>query len=150
MAKAYDVPADILISRLADMLKSENIGKPDWASYVKTGSHAVRPPQDREWWYKRCASVFRKIYLHGPIGVNDLRIDYGGSKAVGYAFSHHRDAGGAVIRNAIQELEKLGYVEKVQGKGRVVSHQGMKKLDRLASDILDELAVQNPILKIYS
>lgn len=150
MAKAYDVPADILISRLADMLKSENIGKPDWASYVKTGSHAVRPPQDREWWYKRCASVFRKIYLHGPIGVNDLRIDYGGSKAVGYAFSHHRDAGGAIIRNAIQELEKLGYVEKVQGKGRVVSHQGMKKLDRLASDILDELAVQNPILKIYS
>jgi len=150
MAKAYDVPADILISRLADMLKSENIGKPDWASYVKTGSHAVRPPQDREWWYKRCASVFRKIYLHGPIGVNDLRIDYGGSKAVGYAFSHHRDAGGAVIRNAIQELEKLGYVEKVQGKGRVVTHQGMKKLDRLASDILDELAVQNPILKIYS
>lgn len=150
MAKAYDVPADVLISRLADMLKSENIGKPDWASYVKTGSHAVRPPQDREWWYKRCASVFRKIYLHGPIGVNDLRIDYGGSKAVGYAFSHHRDAGGAIIRNAIHELEKLGYVEKVQGKGRVVSHQGMKKLDRLASDILDELAVQNPILKIYS
>lgn len=150
MAKAYDVPADVLISRLADMLKSENIGKPDWASYVKTGSHAVRPPQDREWWYKRCASVFRKIYLHGPIGVNDLRIDYGGSKAVGYAFSHHRDAGGAIIRNAIHELEKLGYVEKVQGKGRVVTHQGMKKLDRLASDILDELAVQNPILKIYS
>lgn len=150
MAKAYDVPADVLISRLADMLKSENIGRPDWASYVKTGSHAVRPPQDREWWYKRCASVFRKIYLHGPIGVNDLRIDYGGSKAVGYAFSHHRDAGGAIIRNAIHELEKLGYVEKVQGKGRVVTHQGMKKLDRLASDILDELAVQNPILKIYS
>jgi small subunit ribosomal protein S19e len=150
MAKAYDVPADILISRLAATLKSENIGKPEWASYVKTGSHAVRPPQDREWWYTRCASVFRKIYLHGPIGVNDLRIDYGGNKAVGYAFSHHRDAGGAIIRNAIQELEKLGYVEKVQGKGRVVTHAGMKKLDRLASEILDELAVQNPLLKIYS
>jgi small subunit ribosomal protein S19e len=41
-------------------------------------------------------------------------------------------------------------VEKVQGKGRVVTHQGMKKLDRLASDILDEMAAQNPILKIYS
>jgi small subunit ribosomal protein S19e len=150
MAKAYDVPADILISRLAAILKSENIGKPEWTLYVKTGSHAVRPPQDKEWWYTRCASVFRKIYLHGPIGVNDLRIDYGGNKAVGYAFSHHRDSGGAIIRNAIQELEKLGYVEKVQGKGRVVTHAGMKKLDRLASEILDELAVQNPLLKIYS
>ena len=82
MAKVYDVPADIFISRLAAALKSENIGKPDWASYVKTGSHAVRPPQDRDWWYTRCASVFRKIYLHGPIGVNDMRIDYGGNKAV--------------------------------------------------------------------
>lgn len=150
MAKVYDVPADVFISRLAAILKSENIGKPEWVSYVKTGSHAVRPPQDREWWYARCASVFRKIYLHGPIGVNDLRVDYGGSKAVGYAFSHHRDAGGAIIRNAIQELEKLGYVEKVQGKGRVVTHAGMKKLDRLASEILDELATQNPLLKIYS
>lgn len=150
MAKAYDVPADVLISRLADVLKNENIERPDWAAYVKTGSHVQRPPQDKEWWYTRCASVFRKIYLHGPIGINDLRIEYGGSKAVGYALSHHRDAGGSVIRHAIQGLEKLGYVEKVEGKGRVVSHQGMKKLDRLASDILSEMAVQNPILKIYS
>jgi small subunit ribosomal protein S19e len=150
MAKAYDVPADILISRLADMLKSENIGKPDWAMYVKTGSHKQRPPHDKEWWYKRCASVFRKIYIHGPIGINDLRIDYGGSKARGYALSHHRDAGGAIVRNAIHELEKLGYVEKVERKGRVVTHNGMKKLDRLASEILDELAASNPTLKIYS
>ena len=150
MAKAYDVPADVLISRLADILKSENIVKPDWAAYVKTGSHKQRPPQEKEWWYTRCASVFRKIYIHGPIGINDLRIEYGGSKAVGYALSHHRDAGGVIIRNALHELEKLGYVEKVQGKGRVVTHQRMKKLDRLASDILEEMAVLNPILKIYS
>jgi len=150
MAKAYDVPADILIAKLAEILKSENIGKPEWATFVKTGSHAQRPPHEKDWWYTRCASVLRKIYLHGPVGINDLRAEYGGSKAVGYAFSHHRDAGGAIIRNAIHELEKLGYVEKVAGKGRVISHQGMKKLDRLASDILDELAVQNPLLKIYS
>jgi len=150
MAKAYDVPADILISRLAAMLKSENIGRPEWTMFVKTGSHADRPPHDKDWWYTRCASIFRKIYLHGPVGVNDLRAEYGGSKAVGYAFSHHRDSGGAIIRNAMHELEKLGYIEKAAGKGRVISHQGMKKLDRLASDILDELAVQNPLLKIYS
>jgi small subunit ribosomal protein S19e len=150
MAKAYDVPADILISRLAEILKNESIAKPDWTMYVKTGSHKQRPPQDKDWWYKRCASVFRKIYIHGPIGINDLRIDYGGSKAVGYALSHHRDAGGAIIRHAIHELEKLGYVEKVEKKGRVVTHAGMKKLDRLASEILDELAAQNPTLKIYS
>lgn len=150
MAKVYDVPADILITRLAQILKSENIAKPEWTNFVKTGSHVQRPPHEKDWWYTRCASVFRKIYLHGPIGIKDLRSEYGGSKAVGYAFSHHRDAGGAIIRHAIHELEKLGYVEKVAGKGRVVSHQGMKKLDRLASEIIDELAAQNPILKVYS
>lgn len=150
MAKAYDVPADVLLSRLADILKSENIGKPEWTMFVKTGSHADRPPQNKEWWYTRCASILRKLYLHGPVGINDLRIMYGGAKSVGYGGAHHRDAGGSIIRHAIQELEKLGYVEKVAGKGRVVSHQGMKKIDRLASDILDELAVKNPMLKIYS
>ena len=30
-----------------------------------------------------------------------------------------RSAGGAIIRNAIQGLEKLGYLEKVEKKGRV-------------------------------
>lgn len=150
MAKAFDVPADILISRLADILKAENIGRPEWTMYSKTSSHRQRPPHEREWWYKRCASIFRKIYLHGPIGINDLRTEYGGAKAVGYALPHHRDAGGSIIRNAIHELEKLGYVEKVEKKGRVISHAGMKKLDRLASEILDELAQQNPTLKIYS
>ncbi|HET8720244.1 MAG TPA: 30S ribosomal protein S19e [Candidatus Nitrosotenuis sp.] len=150
MAKAYDVPADILIARLADVLKNESIAKPDWAMYVKTGSHKQRPPHEKDWWYTRCASVFRKIYIHGPIGINDLRIYYGGPKAVGYALPHHRDSGGAIIRNAIHELERLGYVEKVEKKGRVVSHAGMKKLDRLASEILEQMAVQNPELKIYS
>lgn len=150
MAKAYDVPADIFISKLAEILKNENIAKPEWASFVKTGSHRQRPPQDKNWWYTRCASIFRKIYLHGPIGINELRAEYGGSKAVGYALSHHRDAGGSIIRNAIHELEKLGYIEQVQGKGRVVTHKGMKKLDVLASEILEELAQKNPALKIYS
>jgi len=47
-------------------------------------------------------------------------------------------------------LEKLGYVEKVEKKGRVISKQGMQKLDRLATEILKELIVENPQLKIYT
>ena len=49
-----------------------------------------------------------------------LRKDYGGGKPRGYGAHHHRDASGAIIRNAIHGLEKLGYVEKVEKKGRVV------------------------------
>ena len=63
--------------------------------------------------------------------------------------SHHRDASGAIVRNAIYGLEKLGYLEKIEKKGRVVSKNGMQKLDRLATEILNELILERPELKIY-
>ena len=150
MAKVYDVPADVFIKRLSEILKNEDIPAPSWIPFVKTGAHADKPPQNRDWWHTRCASIFRKIYLHGPIGINDLRNDYGGGKPSGYGAAHHKDAGGAIIRNAIHGLEKLGYVEKVEKKGRVVTKQGMQKLDRLATEILSELIPENPQLKVYS
>ena len=37
MAKVYDVPADVLIERLANILKNEDISAPSWAPFVKTG-----------------------------------------------------------------------------------------------------------------
>jgi len=150
MAKVHDVPADVLISKLTDILKNEDIPAPIWTSFVKTGSQADRPPHEKDWWYTRCASILRKIYLHGPIGINDLRKEFGGGKPVGYGAAHHRDAGGAIIRNAIHGLEKLGYVEKVEKKGRVVTKQGMQKLDHLATEILKELIAENQQLKVYS
>ena len=150
MAKVFDVPSDVLIGRLADILKNEDIPAPSWIPFVKTGAHADKPPQDREWWYARCASLMRKIYLNGPIGINELRNVYGGGRPSGYGAAHHKDASGAIIRNAIQGLEKLGYVEKIEKKGRVVSKQGMQKLDRLATEILKEMIVEKPELKIYT
>ena len=150
MAKVYDVPADLLITQLAEILKKEDIPAPSWTPYVKTGSHADRPPQKSDWWYTRCASILRKVYVHGPIGIDDLRKMYGGGKPVSYGAAHHRESGGAIIRKAVQGLEKLGYVEKVAGKGRVSSKQGMQKLDRLATEILLKLSSETPQLKVYS
>jgi len=150
MAKVYDVPSDALINRLADILKNEDIPAPSWVPFVKTGVHADKPPQNGEWWYTRCASLLRKIYLRGPIGIQELCKVYGGGKPSGYGAAHHRKAGGAIIRNSIHGLEKLGYVEKVEKKGRVVSKQGMQKLDKLATEILKELINENPQLKVYS
>ena len=151
MAKVYDVPADILISKLAEVLKNEDIQTPSWVPFVKTGSHADKPPQKPDWWYTRCASILRKIYLHGPLSVNDLRTMYGdGKRNMYYGARHHKDASGAVIRNAIHGLEKLGYLEKVEKKGSVLTRQGMQKLDKLSTEILHELIKVTPKLKIYS
>src|SRR2546428_14175103 len=107
MAKAYDVPADLLINKLSEILKSEDITPPNWIPFVKTGSHAQKPPQQSDWYYTRCASLLRKIYLHGPIGIQDLRTMHGGTKAVGYGGAPHRDVGVAIIRTAMLKLQKL-------------------------------------------
>ena len=150
MAKVYDVPADDFIGKLAEILKTEDMPTPSWISFVKTGAHAIKPPQNSGWWHIRCASILRKIYLNGPISVNRLRTIYGGGKAVGYGAAHHKDASGAIIRNAIHGLEKLGYVQKAEKKGRMVTKQGMQKLDKLATAILSEMISKEPRLKIYS
>ena len=151
MAKVYDVPADELISRLTNVLKNEEIPAPNWAMFVKTGAHADKPPQKSDLWYTRCASILRKIYLRGPLTVNDLRTIYSdGKRKMYYGARHHKDASGAVIRNAIHGLEKLGYLEKVEKKGSVISRQGMQKLDKLSTEILNELIKAKPKLKIYS
>tara|TARA_Y100000590_G_C15444152_1_gene910046 strand:+ start:138 stop:593 length:456 start_codon:yes stop_codon:yes gene_type:complete len=151
MAKVYDVPANVLISKLAEVLKTEDIPAPSWSLFVKTGAHADKPPQQSDWWHTRCASILRKIYLHGPISVNDLRTMYGdGKRNMYYGARHHKDASGAIIRNAIHGLEKLGYVEKVEKKGRVLSRQGMQKLDKMSTEILNEMIQKTPKLKIYS
>jgi len=149
MAKVYDVPADILVNRLSEILKKEDITVPEWTPFVKTGTHADKPPQNSDWWYVRCASILRKIYLHGPVSVNDLRSMYGGGRPVGYGAAHHKDASGAIIRNAIHALDKLGLVQNIEKKGRILSKQGTQKLDRLATEILSELIAKKPHLSIY-
>ena len=150
MAKVFDVPADDLISKLSDQLKKDKkINPPAWASYVKTGTHTEKIPQNRDWWYTRCASLVRKVYLHGPIGISDLKSYYGGRKRIGYNLDHHKDAGGAIIRNALQQLEASGYVEK-KSKGRSISSEGMKRVDRLATEIFKEISKLNKDLERYA
>lgn len=150
MAKAYDVPANNLIDRLTEQLKREKkIEPPGWSAFVKTGAHVEKIPQNKDWWYARCASLLRKVYIHGPIGVSELRSEYGGRKQAGYSLAHHRDAGGAIIRKALQQLEGAGYVIK-KGKGRLISEDGMKKIDRLATEIYREIIKATPELQRYA
>jgi small subunit ribosomal protein S19e len=152
MVTVHDVPQDLLIKRLAEELRRRypQVSPPAWAIYAKTGSHAERPPQDKDWWYTRCASLLRKIYLHGPIGVGDLRIMYGGRKRVGYFPAHHRDSGGSSVRKAIQQLEASGLVTKLNKKGRILTSEGRALLDRLSTEIFEDLIKTNPSLARYS
>ena len=150
MEKSYDVPAEELIEKMTEQIKKEKkIQPPDWAAFVKTGVHAERIPQNKDWWYTRCASLIRKVYIHGPIGVSELRSEYGGRKQIGYNLSHHRNAGGAIIRKALQQLQQAGYIVNKR-KGRLISEEGMKKVDRIATELYDEIVKNSPGLQRYA
>ncbi len=150
MPTVYDVPQDLLINRLADHLKHvSQVAPPSWAPYAKTGSHAERQPVQKDWWFVRCASLLRKIYVHGPVGLSQLESDYGGRKSVGYFNAHHRDAGGSAIRKAIRQLEGADLVAKQGNKGRILTPKGVSLLDKKSSEILKELAKTRPEIARY-
>ena len=151
MTTAYDVPADVLIDRLSGYLK-ENIREiqpPEWSGYVKTGSQAERVPQNPDWWYVRSASILRKIYMNGPVGVSRLRKEYGGRKRRGVRPAHFAKAGGNIIRTILQQLEQAGLSQKDGIKGRVVSGKGRSLLDAMSTQIKRDLDRERPELQNY-
>lgn len=150
MTTAHEVPQELLISKLSDHLKHvSQVSQPHWTAFSKTGSHVSRQPTEKDWWYTRCASLLRKIYIHGPIGLSDLESDYGGRKEIGYYVGHHRDAGGSAIRKAIQQLEAAGLVAKQGRRGRILTGKGVSLVDRQSTEILKELAKARPELVRY-
>jgi small subunit ribosomal protein S19e len=150
MTTVYDVPQQQLIAKVADHLRRvSQVSPPNWSAYSKTGSHTQRQPTERDWWYTRCASLLRKIYVHGPIGLTQLESDYGGRKEIGYFVGHHRDAGGSAVRKAIQQLESAGFVAKQGKKGRILTGKAVSLLDRQSNEILKELASTRPELAKY-
>ncbi len=135
MVSAADVDANVLIERLAEVLKKEeSIAPPEWAKFVKTGVHKERVPEQKDWWYIRAASVMRKLYFR-PYGVSRLRRVYGGRKNRGYKPEKYYPGSGNIVRKILQQLEKAGYAEKTP-KGRVLSSKGRALLDKLAKELV--------------
>ncbi len=141
MPTVHDVPADLFIERLSKYLKSSipEVRPPEWSAYVKTGVHREMAPQNPDWWYIRSASMLRKLYVRGPLGVSRLRKLYGGRKRRGVAPAHFRRGGGAIARRILQQLEAAGLVTKTGLKGRSISPKGRSLLDALSTQIKKEL-----------
>jgi len=136
MVSIYDVDPTELIKKAAEKLKeNENIKPPVWADFVKTGRHKERPPAEKGWWYIRAAAVLRSVYKLGPIGVSKLRSKYGGVERRGMQPEHFFKGSGSIIRKVLQQLEKAGYIQKVEKgvkKGRIITPKGKSLLDKTA------------------
>ncbi len=147
MVSVYDVPAGELVNKLAEKLKDvKEIQPPEWARFVKTGPHKERIPQQADWWYVRAASVLRRVYVDGPVGVGRLRTWYGGRKNFGHSPEHHVDAGGAIIRKVLQQLEAAGFIKKDKA-GRVIAPKGQSLLEKTASEIAPKRKAEKKVEK---
>lgn len=135
MSNINEADSTMLISKVAEKLKSMNVHAPGYVSYVKTGPGKERVPSDPNFWYVRCASVLRQTYLNGPIGISRLRIRYGTRKRHVVHKHHSYRSGGSAIKDAFDALEKLGYVKKGK-RGRTITPQGRSFLDKTAGEVL--------------
>jgi len=150
MTHPADVPTSALLPRLATELKNRQaVVPPPWASFAKTGVHKQRAPTQPDWWYLRSASVLRKIYVRGDIGIVRLSAEYGGKRDRGSAPYHARSGSRAVLREIVQQLEKSGLLQPYKTRGRRVSPAGMKLLDSVSRDLLTELSKTRPELAKY-
>lgn len=132
------VPAEKFNEKLAEELKKiPEFEMPSWASYVKTSVARERPPQEEEFWHKRAASILRQIYIRGVVGVNRLKLRYGGKKNRGAKPEKFRKGSGKIIRTILQQAEKVGFVEKVEGKkkGRQLTKKGLEFLNKVAEGV---------------
>ena len=151
MVTLYDVPADALIEALADRLE-DRLDQPDWVEFTKAGPDRELPPQQEDFWYVRTASLLRKVADNGPIGVERLATEYGGSKRGSnrYRVSPPEHVAGSkkIIRVALQQLEDEGFVETAKGEGRRVTAEGRGFLDDVAGEVLSDL--DRPELERYA
>ncbi len=151
MTTPHDVPASKFIDRLARYLREnvDEIQPLPWSTFAKTGTHVEKQPQNPNWWYTRSASILRKVYIHGPIGLEQLRADYGGRKNRGSKPNRVTKSGGSGIRKILQQLESAGLIQTQKPQGRVMTPKGRKLMQEVAGDLAKEMVKAIPELKKY-
>lgn len=150
MTTVFDVPSKEFVEAVAKKLQDDkSIVIPEANVYTKTGVCRENPPMEKNWWHMRCASILRKIYVNSVIGVEHLRAEYGGNRDRGSKPNRAMSGSGSVVRRAIQQLEKAGYVTKIKGKGRTLTSKGRSFLDNTANEVLKNVDTSYPDLKKY-
>ena len=84
------------------------------------------PPLDPDWYYVRAASIIRRIYLNGGIGVGALARWYGQATSTKSRPEHFVRAARGLIRHILRNLQACGLVEETDKGGRRVTAEGQK------------------------
>jgi len=130
----YEMPANKYNEKLAEALKQiPEFKEPEWSLFVKSGVSRIKPPTNKDFWFKRAASILRQAYIRKVVGVNRLRTRYGSKQNRGMRPEKFKKASGKIIRTILQQGEKAGLLEKynVSGKraGRKLTAKGKELLE---------------------
>lgn len=151
MTTLHDAPADELIEAVADEIR-DDLDQPEWAEYAKSGTSRELPPEQEDFWARRGASLFRKVAVDGPVGVERLTTAYGDAKQGSNRYvvrpPHKSDGSGKIVRTLLQQLADAGYVEVAEGEGRQVTPEGRSLLDETAAAVIEDL--DRPELERYA
>ena len=132
-----EVEAKKFINSLAYKLKEiSEFEMPKWAHYVKTSAAKQRPPE-KDWWHTRAASILRKIYVKGVIGVERLRSEYSSKKSRGAKPERVYKTSGKIIRTILQQAEKAGFIEKRKENrlGRQLTRKGLAFMNEVIEKV---------------
>lgn len=79
-----DIDQHVVTKALASFLKkSGKIVVPEQADFIKTGKFKETAPTEADWFFTRCASIMRHLYMRSPSGVAAFTKIYGGRKRNG-------------------------------------------------------------------
>lgn len=117
------------------MIRSGKLKVPEWVDIVKTGIHKELAPTDADWFYTRCASIARHLYIRSPAGVGAFTKIYGGKKRRGVRPATYVRGSSSVARKSLQALETFKWIEKDSNGGRRLTTQGRRDLDRIAAQV---------------
>ena len=89
---------------------------PPWTDIVKTAQFKELAPYDPDWYYVQAASMARKIYFRGGLGVGAFRRIYGGSKRNGTMEVVHPISAKAVVllavaHHVLQQLANMNIID---------------------------------------
>ncbi|XP_060172588.1 small ribosomal subunit protein eS19x [Lycium barbarum] len=128
-------PHDFVKAYAAHLKRSGKMELPEWTDIVKTGKLKELAPYDPDWYYIRAASMARKIYLRGGIGVGGFRRIYGGNQRNGSRPRHFCKSSGSVARHILQQLQTMNIIDFEPKGGRRITSNGQRDLDQVAGRI---------------
>ena len=125
------------VKAMAQHLKQEGkLFVPNCTEFMKTSHGRERAPQNPDWYFIRCASVLRAIYVRPGTGYGGMSKRFGIKKNRGSQPEITTRAARGLLHWCCRSLEGLKLIAKGKESGRVITKEGRKKSDTIAFNVL--------------